>query len=122
MRAPAKVKLKILQGATYRERFSWNAPSGTPIDLTGCSARMQVREEKESPIVLLSFSSAEQPGAGLIVLGGATGTVDLSASADITSGLTWSSGVWDLEIVMANGDVVRLAEGSISVSPEVTRD
>ena len=93
-----------------------------PIDLTGCSARMQVREDVESGAVLLALSSAPAPGSGHIALGGAEGIVDMHIDATLTAGLRWSGGVWDLEVVMANGDVIRLAEGSISVSPEVTRD
>lgn len=122
MTTPAKVKLLILQGATFRKRLRWSSPSGVPIDLTGCTARMQVREEKASPTVLLSLSTTVSPDAGLIVLGGADGTIDLVVSAEITAAIAWTGGVWDLEITLSNGDVVRLAEGSVSVSGEVTRD
>ncbi|MDH1476779.1 hypothetical protein N5F13_19960 [Comamonas thiooxydans] len=122
MTTPAKVKLLILQGATFRKRLRWSSPSGVPIDLTACTARMQVREEKSSPTVLLSLGTTGAPDTGLIVLGGVDGTIDLSVSAEITAAIDWTSGVWDLEIIMSNGDVVRLAEGSVSVSAEVTRD
>lgn len=118
MTTPAKLKFTIYQGATFRKRLTWTAPSGTPIDLTGCTARMQVREEVESTTVLLSLTT-ENDG---IALGGALGTIDLYASDEDTSAFTWGAGVWDLEIVHPGGEVTRLAQGSISVSPEVTRD
>ena len=41
---------------------------------------------------------------------------------DASTLFTWTAGVWDLEIEFSGGDVRRLAQGSISVSPEVTRD
>lgn len=118
MTTPAKLKFTIYQGATFRKRLTWTAPSGTPIDLTGCTARMQVREEVESSTVLLSLTT-ENDG---IALGDALGTIDLYASDEDTSAFTWDAGVWDLEIVHPGGEVTRLAQGSISVSPEVTRD
>lgn len=119
MTTPAKLKFTIYQGATFRKRLAWKA--GKPsvaVDLTGCTARMQVRAEVESAAVLLSLTTTN----GGIVLGGATGTVDLYVSDEDTAAITWGGGVWDLEIEHPAGEVTRLAQGSISVSPEVTRD
>ena len=118
MTKPAKLKFTIYQGATFRKRLTWTAPSGTPVDLTGCTARMQVRSEVESPDALLELTTVN----GGIVLGGALGTIDLYVSDEDTGAITWDGGVWDLEIVHPGGEVTRLAQGSVSVSPEVTRD
>ena len=117
MTTPAKLKFTIYQGATFRKRLTWTAPSGTPVDLTGCTARMQVRPEVESPTVLLELTTAN----GGITLGGVAGTIELFVSDDASTLFTWTAGVWDLEIEFPGGDVRRLAQGSISVSPEVTR-
>lgn len=119
MTAPAKLKFTIYQGATFPKRLTWKSgPVSAPVDLTGCTARMQVRSSVDSPIVLLSLTTEN----GGIALGGTAGTIDLYVSAADTAAITWRSGVWDLEIVHPGGDVVRLAQGSISVSPEVTHD
>ena len=117
MTKPAKLKLQIYQGATFQHRLRWRTSGGTPIDLTGCMARMQVRSDIESPVVLLSLTTE----SGGITLGGTAGTIDLLVSDEDTSAITWDGGVWDLEIAHPGGTVTRLAEGSISVSPEVTR-
>lgn len=117
MTTPAKLKFTIYQGATFRKRLTWKAPSGILIDLTGCTARMQVRSEVESAEVLLELSTTNNR----IILGGANGTVDLDVCDEDTAAITWDSGVWDLEIAHPDGTVTRLAQGSISVSPEVTR-
>lgn len=117
MTTPAKLKFTIYQGATFRKRLTWKSPSGVPIDLTGCTARMQVRPEVESPTVLLELTTAN----GGITLGGVAGTIELFVSDDASTLFTWTAGVWDLEIEFPGGDVRRLAQGSISVSPEVTR-
>ena len=117
MTSPAKLKFTIYQGATFRKRLTWKGPSGAPIDLTGCTARMQVRSEVESSTVLLSLTTEN----GGITLGGVAGTIELFVSDDASTLFTWTAGVWDLEIEFPGGEVTRLAQGSVSVSPEVTR-
>lgn len=119
MTTPAKLKLTIYQGATFRKRLTWKGPlpTQTPIDLTGCTARMQVRPEIESATVLLELTTAN----GGITLGGVAGTIELFVSDDASTLFTWLSGVWDLEIEFASGEVRRLVQGTVSVSPEVTR-
>lgn len=120
MTTPAKLKFTIYQGATFRKRLWWTGPkpSQTPIDLTGCTARMQVRDRAESPVVLLSLSTEN----GGITIDGSAGMVELYVSDEDTAMFHWRSGVWDMEIVHASGEVTRLAQGSVSVYPEVTRD
>lgn len=117
MSTPAKLKFTIYQGATFRKRLRWSDPSKTPIDLTGCTARMQVRADVDAVLALLTLTTEN----GGITLGGPAGTVDLFIADEDTAVITWDGGVWDLEIQHPGGDVIRLAEGSISVSPEVTR-
>ena len=116
--AAFKTKLSIEQGATFR----WNAvlKSGSPalpVNLTGYTARMQIRSEITSTIVLVSLTTAN----GGITLGGVLGTVSLYITDSATAAITWTNGVYDLELVAPGGDVTRLLTGSVSVSPEVTR-
>ncbi len=56
MTLPIKRKLTILQGATFRKRWTWK-PGGVPMDFTGCKARMQVRAEIDSTVVLLELTT-----------------------------------------------------------------
>ena len=118
MLTPSKRKLTVIKGAKFDPGWTWMA-AGVPVDLTGCTARMQVRPEIESSDVLLELTTEN----GGIVLGGTTGTVDLWVGATETTDFTWESGVWSLVIQYAAGPdyVDRLIEGSISVSPEGTR-
>lgn len=118
MTTPAKLKFVIYQGATFRKRLTWTVQAtGTAIDLTGCMARMHIRAKLPDTATLLVLTTENDR----ITLGGAAGTVDLFISDEDTALITWTSGVWDLEIAHPNGDVTRLAEGSVSVSKEVTR-
>ena len=141
MTKPAKIQLQIYQGATFSKRLTWgsypypvaerngvivNLSTGRPapssdyiaIDLTGWTARMQARRKIDDPDALVNLTT----GNGGIFLGGIGGTVDIVMDAVKTSGFDWKNGVWDLELVAPDGSVTRLAEGTISVSPEVTRD
>lgn len=96
MTTPAKLKLTIYQGATFRKRLRWtDKATGAPIDLTGCTARMQVRAEVDSPTVQLNLTTEN----GGITLGGTSGTVDLLSAETDTAAMQWDGGVWDLEIV-----------------------
>lgn len=116
-----KVKLEIDQGATFDKTFTWKTgtrDNATPVDLTGCKARAQFREEVESTAVLLDLTTDNNR----IQLGGAAGTIRLLISAADTAAIAWPSAVYDLEVEFPDGTVVRRMAGSVVVSPEVTRD
>ena len=109
--------LTINQGATFELTVTWKDSAGTAINLTGYSARMQVRETYSSSTSIVSLTN----GAG-ITLGGAAGTIAIVISATTTAALTAPfSGVYDLELVNAGGVVTRLLQGAATVTPEVTR-
>ena len=115
--AASKLKLGIDQGATFRRRLTWKTGTpASPVNLTGYTARMQVRGELADDAVLLELTTEN----GGITLGGAAGTIDLHISAAATAAFTWEAGVYDLEMVSGD-DVTRLVAGTVSVSPEVTR-
>jgi hypothetical protein len=120
--AAFKLNLKIDQGASFARLVTWKtgdpAVATVPVDLTGCTARMQVRASVNSPTVLLSLTTEN----GGIVLGGTAGTVELCIlTAEQTAALTWARGVYDLEIVYNPDNVRRLLHGTVTVSREVTR-
>ena len=109
--------ITIEQGATFRLSLVWRDPDDLPINLTGFTARMQVRAKHSSPDpALLSLVSPTE-----ITLGGVAGTIVVLATATQTAALTIKSGVYDLELVNAGGEVTRLVEGAVTVTPEVTR-
>lgn len=88
-----------------------------PINLTGYTARMQIRSSVESETVLVNLTTEN----GGITLGGTGGTVQLLITAVATAAITWTSGVYDLELVSGSGIVTRLVSGRINVTQEVTR-
>lgn len=119
---PAAIKnLLIEQGAT----FIWtlvlkngNGAASPALDLTGYSARMQLRLEVSTPQALVSLNSLP---AGGIVITALDGRLDIEISAAATSALTFDKAVYDLELVQPNGKVLRLFKGSVALSLEVTR-
>lgn len=109
--------LEIKQGATLSLTATYKDSTGTAVNLTNYTARLQVRATYDSSATILSLTSA----AG-ITLGGAAGTIAISVSAATTAALTAPfSGVYDLELVSGGGEVTRLLEGTATVSPEVSR-
>lgn len=117
---PATENLLILQGSSFNHVFRLKNPDLTPIDLTGYTARMQIRASKNSVAVLLDLTE----GNGRIEIDGIDGKLTLLIDAITTSGLS-KGGVYDLEIVLpqvSDPDIVyRIVEGKISISKEVTK-
>lgn len=112
---PATVwDIAIEQGATWTTSLTL-----TDRDLTGCTARMQIRETVSSPSTLLSLTS--DPVAGIAIEAGPPGVITITITATQTAAMAWKHGVYDLELVSAGGTVERLLKGDVTVDFEVTR-
>lgn len=117
---PAKLDLTFYQGATYRRSFQWQTgATPSPVNLTGYSARMQVRRKLSDPDPPLLELTTQN--GGIAITNAAEGRFELFVSASDTAALSFRSGVYDLELVAPSGDVIRLFEGNAILSPEVTR-
>lgn len=104
------------QGATFERVITWKTTAGVPVDLTGYTAALQVRVQYSSPTTVLSLSTA----AGSIVLGGALGTITITAPAASMT-MDGANYVYDLELTSGGGVVTRLVMGSFTVRPQVTQ-
>ena len=109
--------ITIEQGATFTLSLVWKDPTDVPYDLTGYTARMQVRKAFGTADPMLSLTSTD----GDIVLGGVDGTIVVTASATATAAMDGNQGVYDLELVAPGGAVTRLLQGVVEISLEVTR-
>lgn len=110
----AKLNLTIEQGTTFEKSLTWRDKNKRPVPLTGYTARMQIRPSVTSAEVILELSTEN----GRIVLG-TGGVIKLVLTPAMTGSL--KSGVYDLELTDPLGRVIRLVEGKVTVSPEVTR-
>ena len=112
--------LEIEQGATLLRTISVVEDS-LPKDLTGWTARSQVRRSATSSLLFeIPCTIADAVG----------GVVEMSMTAAATSAIPTPNGtaynaravyVYDLEIDNGSGEVIRLLNGSCFVSPEVTK-
>jgi len=114
----AEFDFSIDQGSTLVRPFRWRDGEGTPIDWTGCRARMQLRPTVQSPIVLLELTTEN----GGIEIDYKDGLITLNFTPAMTIGKLWRRAKYDLEIVAADGVVIRLLQGVIQMSREVTRE
>lgn len=119
----AEQDLEMDQGAYWSQLIDWKDEDENPIDLTNYTARMQIRRKVQSQSSLIELTTSN----GRITLGGTAGTILLAIEADDTAALPatpfdhrW---YYDLELLPAGDEdlVVRLMQGRIVVSPEVTR-
>ncbi len=106
----------LLQGATLDKSFTFQS-AGSPVNLTGYTARMQLRATVDAVSPLLDMTNAN----GKIILGSGTGNIRLLVSATDTAALNFSTAVYDLELVTAGGVVRRLLRGTVTLDKEVTR-
>jgi hypothetical protein len=112
---PGLVNFVCPQGSTFRRTLTYSLDN-VPVNLSGYSSRLQVRQAYYSDNPIVSLVS----GSG-ITIGGSAGTIDLFISASVTSNFPAGNHVYDLEIVSPSNIVDRLIEGTFTVTPEVTR-
>jgi len=94
---PGRVDLTIYQGSNFSQVVTFlQTAGGTPVDLTGLSGRMQIRQSKASNDVTMTLTATE------------TATI-------LTDGL------YDLGFVTSATSAARWLEGSVILSKEVTR-
>jgi len=103
------------QGATFARSLVYKDSTGTPVNLTGYTAKMQVRPIPGSTDLVLELSTSN----GRITLGGSAGTVTLSVPA---ANMNFSAGeyAYDLELTSGAGAVTRLVMGAFLMRGEVT--
>lgn len=110
------------QGTTFTRVIAIEQPTEDdpeeyePYPLTDHTARMQVRRTVESSTVIVSLTTEN----GRISIDEEGGVITLTISAEDTAEFT-SSGVYDLEIIDADGNVSRVIQGSFTLVLEVTR-
>lgn len=132
--------LYIEQGATFSLGFTWHREGpvnsegeptpGDPYDLTGCTARMQVRKKQGDVPLVTATSLEEGDGAGRIHLGGVTGRIEVTLTDEDTDLLTSRAALYDLEVewpLELSGPnairprVDRLLQGAVTVDPNITQ-
>jgi hypothetical protein len=116
MALPVTKNLAIYKGDTYKFSFRLKEQSGAQnyVDLTGCTAKAEIRPDHDSETVLVEFTTEvpTQTGDDL-------GRVNLSLTPTETSAA--ASGVWDVQLTWPDGMVKTYLAESVVVTKEVTR-
>lgn len=112
------MNLRIRRGSTFAPtEFIYRVKDGDVIDLTGYTARAQIRNVDDGELVVPALTTEN----GGITLGGVDGTIALFISAVTTTTISDDilAAVWDFELVI--GSVVfPLLAGNVVLEDEVT--
>ena len=115
--------LTIPIGATYRHLFAYTRNTAqdpkvfNPVDLTGCTAILQVRDSVTSSIVRVELTSGP---AGGITLGTVDGSILLEFTPAQTT-LLARGGAYDLLLTFPDGAKDYAFGGTVVASVRVTR-
>jgi tetrahydromethanopterin S-methyltransferase subunit H len=102
------------QGTTFNEQITLDDNNGVPFNLTGFSVASEARKSYYSANADIVFVST--------IVDANNGVIQLSANSAVTANVYSSKLVYDVIITQASsGNVTRVLEGVIYVSPSVTR-
>jgi len=106
----------IDQGATWSVTVTYTDSTGAPINLTGYTAAMQVRQQYNSTDAELTLTS---PSGGIVITP-LTGVIVITMTATQTALLEEGFYVYDVELTLGTFKD-RMMQGQLTVAPEVTR-
>jgi len=105
------------QGDTFSRILTYTNNAKVPHNLTGYTAKMQVRTSTDSDTVVLELSTTN----GYIVLGGTAGTITLTVPSGVMSVINSGLYVYDLEIVSGAGVRTTIVNGNFNLKAQVTK-
>lgn len=93
-----------------------------PVDLTGYTARMQLRDTFGGGVIYKELTSA--PGGG-IILGGQSGLIEIAFipgdTAQVEYLWNWTRAAYDLVLTDTNGKTKKLLKGFVTVGRSATQ-
>lgn len=110
------------QGTTLTFLITYQDDQGTGIDLTGYTYAGQIKQKITDTTSLATLLvTAETPASGIIRVTVPANSLTNLKFTGATSFKNRQALAYDVEITSPTGDVTRLINGTISVSPEVTK-
>lgn len=107
-----KANFTIDQGSTFNSSVTLTDEEDNILDLTGYTGAAQLRKH---------YTSSNSVSFGVVITAN-TGEIGLSLSANQTGSITSGRYVYDVEITnSATGNITRVLEGIVTVTPQVTR-
>ena len=107
---------EVDQNATFSFVVEYKDNNGNAIDLTGASAKMQVRDVKGGTKLAVTLTS---PSGG-IVINGPLGKLTVTLTPTQTNKLFYPKSVYDIMVVDTNVNKIKLLEGFMTLNRSVT--
>jgi hypothetical protein len=107
---------EVDQNTTFRFIIEYKDSSGAAVNLTGASAKMQVRDTKGGSKLAFTLTS---PSGG-IVIDAALGKLTLTMTPTQTNKLFYPKSSYDVMLTDSNGVKTKLVEGFLTLSRSVT--
>ena len=107
---------EVDQNATFSFIVEYKDNNGLPIDLTGSTAKMQVRDTKGGSKLAFSLTSP----AGGITITPLLGKLTIKMTPTQTNKLFYPKSSYDIMVTDSNANKIKLVEGFITLSRSVT--
>jgi len=107
---------EVDQNATFSFIVDYKDPDGAAIDLTGASAKMQVRDTKGGSKLAFTLTS---PSGG-ITIDPINGKLTISITPTQTNKLFFPKSSYDIMLTDSNLNKVKILEGFMTLSRSVT--
>ena len=118
---PAFVNFRLFQYASFSEPITLKDSGGVPLDVTNCTARMQIRREMTDTVPVFTLTTEN----GGITMGNTDGKMTLNIGFDDTDvAIDVDGELWyhDLLLKSADGDTVqRTFQGTVAVYAGCTK-
>ena len=104
--------LTVDQGSTFTAKIDVTDSDGNSINLSGYSVAGQIRK---------SYYSLNSIDFQASITNALDGTIEISLTDQQTDGMRAGRYVYDVEITSPGGEITRVLEGQVEVTPGVTR-
>lgn len=105
-----KHNITIERNATFQKKLTWRTKAKRPVDLTGFSALLQVRDKLGNLLIEAST------GNGRITITGLQGVIQIEISTVALAALqATNDAVYDLLLTAPDAKVYRLIEGKATI-------
>lgn len=107
---------EVDQNATFSFVVEYKDENDNAIDLSGASAKMQVRDTKGGTKLAVTLTS---PSGG-ITIDGPNGKLTVKMTPTQTSKIFYPKSSYDVMVVDSNGNKIKLLEGFMTLNRSVT--
>ena len=107
---------EVDQNATFSFVLEYKDDNGNAIDLSGASAKMQIRDTKGGNKLAVTLTS---PSGGIII-DGPNGKLTIKMTPTQTNKLFYPKSSYDVMVVDSNANKIKLLEGFMTLNRSVT--